>query len=490
MLLRIPFTLTLLAICFGSSSLSYSQQDQGKIYQSDSVIRTNVVLVPVDVVVRDSSGRYIDNLQANSFSIYDNNIAQQIALYSRQEIPLDLALVIDISGSVKPYAMQLRNSAEIVLQNLDSKEDRVALFCFDNQPYQLTGLTPDRFIPARLIGNMFDIMGRGNSTSIKGALYEASRYLRTKSQQRRRAIILVSDNLEPITMRLSVDEVLKELLESGAVIYSIRTKGKNVQKTDPKVIDHLVQDTGGEILNADSVADLTKALNGAIASLNHSYLLGFNPTDPGQEGSYHAIKVTLNSGANCSKCKVQARKGYFLGGGNAGIMAPGATTRPPGLPFYSQLIKGFQDLLPFVDRRLIWPKLLNNKDNVGMVSVVPQECIRFTLKATRLNYEGDKQVVEIDLKFETDSLIFVFIDDKHRSWFTTALLFRNRSDPIARLYEVGFSEEQFRRVLQSGLNLSMTVSIPKGEEMANLLVVDTFKWPNYGTKSVPIQPQN
>ena len=81
----------------------------------DFTTKTQVALVSLDAVIKNSKGEFIDHLQQSDFKIYDEGIAQEIALFSHNYKPLDIALVIDASGSEQKFRSRLRDAALDVL---------------------------------------------------------------------------------------------------------------------------------------------------------------------------------------------------------------------------------------------------------------------------------------------------------------------------------------------------------------------------------------
>ena len=71
----------------------------------------DTIMVQVDTVVRDRAGRMIDNLKPEDFRVFEDGQEQMVGSYSRDEMPLAIALVIDRSGSVSPYLYELRRIA-------------------------------------------------------------------------------------------------------------------------------------------------------------------------------------------------------------------------------------------------------------------------------------------------------------------------------------------------------------------------------------------
>ncbi|MGH9789308.1 MAG: hypothetical protein ACRD4U_11475, partial [Candidatus Acidiferrales bacterium] len=105
--------------------------------ETDYKMRVNVRLVLVEAFVRDDRGRVIDELKKEDFRLYEDNVEQEIRHFSRDELPLAVALVVDRSGSVKPFMPELRAAAYDTLRQL-KRGDRVALYAFAEDVDRLT----------------------------------------------------------------------------------------------------------------------------------------------------------------------------------------------------------------------------------------------------------------------------------------------------------------------------------------------------------------
>ena len=155
-----------------------SQQNGAEEGSSSPVIKVDVSLITVDVSVRDKAGSFVDDLSKDDFIVYNNRVQQKIDLFSQNEMPLDLALIVDSSKSERPYLSELQKIAATVLQRLNPQRDRVALFCFGSDIYQLTALTQD----LRLVAHMLSKIPTIGGTNIKDALFEATQYLRLQER--------------------------------------------------------------------------------------------------------------------------------------------------------------------------------------------------------------------------------------------------------------------------------------------------------------------
>jgi Ca-activated chloride channel homolog len=458
----------------------------------DPVIKADVVLVPVDVLVRDKAGAIIDNLRGEDFVVYDNGVAQQISLFSHEEIPLDVALVVDNSGSEAPYILELQDTALTVLQNLNPKSDRVALFCFNQEIIQLTGLTQDRFLLKNRIGKM----SAGGGTNITDALWEAAHYIRSKGANRRRAIILVSDNVGTGRVHSS-KEALDEMLEAGVILYDIRTSGANfpfsaqpIPQTLSAIIEEIAQlalKTGGEVLDVNSTSKFQNALTAAILRLKRSYTLGFYPSDKGKEGSYHTLKVKLPSYSGYS---LQFREGYYVpkaSVSNTDKKARAADSSfssifPQSQPFYVGLKR--LDLQSLIAR--IQQMDDNDIDAFNQESLPLNKRLDFTATGKRNADSKGKQNATIDLKIDATQLFFRFVDGQYKGSFSVLTLQPNSYEADGKRYELNYQEEGFGQAIQSKISLSITAPPPKKGNIRIIIVQPETNF--FGVQSVQIQP--
>jgi VWFA-related protein len=284
-------------------------------------LKVDVTLVLLDAVVRDSNGQIRADLQVEDFLLYDNGSRQPITHFSRDLVPLAVALVVDRSASVEDYLQSLRSAALSALGHL-KPEDKVVLFSFGECPDRLSDLTQDRARIAREIGRI----SGGGSTNIFGAIYSAARFLRENAPEFRKAIILVSDN-DPNVFHIHEDDALREALGANTTLYSIQTPGsagsagmprRPGQEGDSESVSRIVRRTGGKVLALRSLRRVSDALDAIVLELKTGYTLGFTPADLGAEGSYHQVTIEMEDN-RCRGCSVQARSGYYVGAGKRAV---------------------------------------------------------------------------------------------------------------------------------------------------------------------------
>ncbi len=193
----------------------------GALYASDEVIfRSDVSLVRVDVQVLDRNNDAITGLTREDFVLREEGRVQEIRNFATENVPIDILMLLDVSGSMRPYLEQVSRASRRALQVL-GKEDRVGVMVFDRatRVRQTFRGNPDdtvREMEFLLRQETFD-----GGTDITRALLDAANYMKLHSRpEARRAIVIVTDDRtelerdEPRVNRAlaSADAVLSLLL--------------------------------------------------------------------------------------------------------------------------------------------------------------------------------------------------------------------------------------------------------------------------------------
>src|SRR5438270_6915245 len=127
------------------------------------VLKVNTDLVVFDAQVIDKkSKRIVGDLTKDDFEVTDGGVRQQISYFSRDELPLSVMLLLDVSGSVRPILHQIRDGALNALGRL-KPEDQVAVMPFANTSRLAQDFTNDRKLVSRKIeeATAVDALGRG-----------------------------------------------------------------------------------------------------------------------------------------------------------------------------------------------------------------------------------------------------------------------------------------------------------------------------------------
>jgi VWFA-related protein len=307
---------------------------------------TNLVLVDA-VVFHKKTGTPVGDLKREDFLLLDNGAKQEIIHFSREELPLSVVLLLDVSGSVQPIIDEIQRAALDALGKL-KPEDKVALMIFANRPKLLLELTTDRAAITERLENIWsESADVGFATFINLGIYEAARYVRRRTAPtERRAIIMVTDDIDTSWFRGGPprDVVLRELYEGSTTLCALLV-GQKVAKAlkaadygttaaitvlnpglgaawilfrlmrrgwaTTGLAQHYARQTGGIAVGVRH-EEVGKALVELMGLLRTRYTLGYFPPAV-TEGQFREIKLAVSERVKKEKGDLQviARRGYI-----------------------------------------------------------------------------------------------------------------------------------------------------------------------------------
>src|SRR5580704_11515617 len=295
-------------------SVPVHSQDQG---QDQGTIRVAVNLVLVDATVKTKDGQIMSNLKKDDFEVREDGVAQKLEVFSRDELPMNVALVLDLSDSIEPFLGPLREAATIALSALKS-DDQVALFTFATDAQMRIPLTKDKNKIADQIAT-FDARG---ATNINDGIFVAAEYLLKLPPNGRRVIILISDDVGTDAGGQGTADIVTEAIAADSVLYNLKIPGYNPPATmlhsamTPGLvnINKVMEATGGELFDVQDVQRLDNVFSALIQRIKTRYTLGYYTAASGAEGKPHKLDVRLASsfGKKGKDYTILAKNGYYI----------------------------------------------------------------------------------------------------------------------------------------------------------------------------------
>lgn len=277
--------------------------------QTQPTFRTNVNLVRIVATVKTQAGELVGALRKEDFTVVDNAVAQEIAVFERQtDQPLSVALLVDTSGSTAKDLKYETDSAARFLKVLlgeGNMQDSVALYSFNWQVRQ------DRSFTHSLtsLTNSLRLLHGEAGTSLYDAIYLAARDL--EDREGRKVMIIVTDGGDTTSVK-DVHQALRAAQFADAVIYPVvvipitNDAGRNVGGEN--ALKFMADGTGGRTFLPSLGAELDRAFSDIIDELRTQYLLGFYPRNvPLTKDRFHKLQVTVRR----PELRVSARNGYY-----------------------------------------------------------------------------------------------------------------------------------------------------------------------------------
>ncbi len=283
-------------------SMAQSLSSQKK---DDYKLMVDVSLVGVLVTVTTEEGALVATLRQEDFQIFENDTPQNIALFRKEaDQPLWLCLLFDSSSSILTELRTQQEAAVDFLRSILRPVDQVSIFQVSEDVRELVRFS-NRL--DRLTGAIKSIKPQGG-TSLYDAIFLASESL--SRARGRKVIVVVSDGTDT-TSQLQLRDCLKMAQTSEAVLYALVVQpiksepGRNLGGEHAMI--YLAEKTGGKFFKISSPESLVSSYAGISEELRTQYYLGYYPTQKGERGEFHQIRIQVSN----PLYQVRAREGYY-----------------------------------------------------------------------------------------------------------------------------------------------------------------------------------
>ncbi len=276
---------------------------------------TSSELVVLPVIVTNRQGGFVGNLSRDAFAVYDNGQPVPIELFSSEDTPVTVGLILDASSSMAPKIGELV-AASLAFARSSNPNDELFAIRFNDDVLNVTA--GERMIRANDIGALQRILQSIRPVG-RTALYDALVAGFDRLQQAARArkvLILMSDggdNASHATAQL----VLQRARRSNVAIYTIGLFDDSDRDRNPRLLKWLAHDSGGERFVPRSPGPLLTACEHIAREIRAGYTIGYAP--PARDGAFHRVRVVV-APQDGRRVEVRTRPGYFAAnGGDRGL---------------------------------------------------------------------------------------------------------------------------------------------------------------------------
>ena len=297
-------------------------------------ITSNLVMVPVSVT--DAQGQPILGLKPTDFRIEEDGRTQEIAqLGDPEQVPLDIAVLIDVSGSVVARFDFEQQAAAAFLKQVLKPEDRATVFAIDESPRMIQKLASAQVASQSIM----TLRPSNGYTAFFDSVLAASNYLdHSSSNGRRRIAVVISDgddtarilNVSSAQTRkgdiqlIGMDAQLqliqqaqldtqREVQRAEVTFYSINPSGQtmhlNVRTARSELgMERIATATGGAAFVPKNETELAGIFNRIASEIRSQYLLQYYSNNESGSRAYRRIAVSAPAHA---QLRVRAREGYY-----------------------------------------------------------------------------------------------------------------------------------------------------------------------------------
>ena len=175
--------------------------------------KVDVDVVQVIATVMNSSGHFVTGIEKSAFHLEEDGRLQTISHFGAEDVPLELIVACDVSGSMTPAMPRLKAAVKEFLAAVPSR-DQVSLLGFNDSIFALTRRAID---PAERI-KAVDRLAPWGATALYDVILRGVDML--GKQPGRRAMIVFSDG-EDQGSHASIVDVERRLQASDVTLYMI-----------------------------------------------------------------------------------------------------------------------------------------------------------------------------------------------------------------------------------------------------------------------------
>jgi Ca-activated chloride channel homolog len=290
-------------------------------FEEGDILRSSTELVQLHVRVIDRNNRPINNVGKDEFHVFEDGVAQPIEAFSREEVPISYGMAVDTSGSLRSQLQSVIDAGKtIVNANRPGDETFLVRFISSDKIETVQDFTASKDL---LVDGLDSFYIEGGQTAIIDAVYlTAEKVAEFKrgddGDRRRRALIVITDG-EDRNSFYKQEQLFSKLREEDVQIFVIgfvneldKEAGfirKSPREKAVSLIQKLATETGGRAFFPESLSDLPQIANEIIRDLRTQYVLAYSPTNKTPDGSYRAIKVSVDQPAGSDKRIALTRNG-------------------------------------------------------------------------------------------------------------------------------------------------------------------------------------
>jgi len=280
--------------------------------QRPPTFEVGIEVINLNLSVTDGRNNYVTDLSEKDFAIFEDGIRQELSLFTHENLPISMLVMIDVSASMDEKLPQARAAASRFIRTL-RPQDSAQIVQFNDRATVLQDFTAD--VPA--LESAILRTNASGPTALHNALYIGLKDLgrqKKAGELRKRAVILLSDGED--TASLVNDEQVLELARKTEInIYAISLRPNRAQDRQRQAFSQaeylltaLSRETGGRVFFPNSISELDSVYDRIAEELRTQYSVGYVSSNRRKDGKWRRIVVRVPTR---EELQVRHKLGYY-----------------------------------------------------------------------------------------------------------------------------------------------------------------------------------
>ncbi|HKV39385.1 MAG TPA: VWA domain-containing protein [Blastocatellia bacterium] len=264
----------------------------------DTPQKLGVLTVRLPIVVKKNN-KFVGGLSRANFEIFEDGKLQKIEEFQApSDLPLDVAILMDTSESVKLKLPFEKSAAEDFVSDITTyrRRDRVLFATFDTDIELHQDFTA---IEGPLVRAINSVKAGGYTRLYDAVCRVIEEKMSNLARADSRGVILILSDGEDTASQHSVNDAVEMAERYDVTVFAISTKNFTgitsgiVESVDDKELRHLCEETGGQIFLPAQKLELFRSFTQVATDLRGEYVAFYTPDDQKQAGKHRTIKVKL-----------------------------------------------------------------------------------------------------------------------------------------------------------------------------------------------------
>lgn len=247
----------------------------------------DVQLVELYASVEDRNGRPVEGLTEEDFTVYEDEVRQEIRRFDKvDDLPFYATVLLDVSASMEEELEETRAAALSFYQEAITPRDRASLVTFNDRPRLAQKFTNELLSLGGSLAGLKAERGTALYDSIIFSLFY------NNGIEGQRALLLLSDG-EDESSKFTFEETLEFARRTGVTIYSIGLGLGRGEIGTKRELTKIAEETGGDSFFVETASELVTIYRQIENELRSQYLIAYQSSNTEGDDEFREVRLEV-----------------------------------------------------------------------------------------------------------------------------------------------------------------------------------------------------